>query len=216
MRIKETGNDYRYFPEPDIPFVIITDEMIENEKKRIPMLPDERRKVYVEKGVLETNANKLVQNRPLSDFFNTLLDEKTNFKIASNMLLSDISAYLNKNDKDITDTTLTKERFLELIKYYEEGTITSKNLKEMLDTILESTSSISDIIEEQGISNITDDSELRNIIKTIIDNNLESVNDFKNGHDRALKFFMGQIMKETKGKANPRLANDILLEELNR
>jgi len=214
MRVKETGNDYRYFPEPDIPFVILTEEMIEEAKKGIPMLPDERRKVYVEKGVLEINANKLVQNRPLSDFFNTLLEEDTDFKIASNMLLGDISAYLNREDKDLSETTLTKERFLELVKSYSEGTITSKNLKEMLDTILESDKSISDIMKEQGIENITDDSEIRNVIKEIIKNNPESVNDFKNGHDRALKFLMGQVMKETKGKANPRLANDILQEEL--
>ena len=214
MRVKETGNDYRYFPEPDIPFVILTDEMIEEAKKGIPMLPDERRRVYVEKGVLEINANKLVQNRPLSDFFNTLLEENTNFKIASNMLLGDISAYLNKTEKEITETTLTKERFLELVKYYEEGTITSKNLKDMLETILESDKTIEEIIKEQGIENITDDSEIREVIKTIIANNPESVNDFKNGHDRALKFLMGQVMKETKGKANPRMANDILLEEL--
>ena len=214
MRIKETGNDYRYFPEPDIPYVIITDEMIEKSKEGIPMLPDERRKIYIEKGILEANANKLIQNRSLSDYFNTLLNENTNFKIASNMLLGDISAYLNKNEKDITDTTLTKERFLELIKFYDEGTITSKNLKEMLDTILESDKSISEIMKEQGIENITNDDEIRNIIKEIIKNNKESVEDFKNGHDRALKYFMGQIMKETKGKANPRLANEILLEEL--
>ena len=214
MRVKETGNDYRYFPEPDIPFVVLTDEMIEEAKKGIPMLPDERRKAYVEKGVLEINANKLVQNRPLSDFFNTLLEEKTDFKIASNMLLGDISAYLNKNEKELSETTLTKERFLELVECYAEGTITSKNLKEMLDTILESNKSIKEIMKEQGIENITDDSEIRNIINEIIEKNPESVSDFKNGHDRALKFLMGQVMKETKGKANPRLANDILLEEL--
>ena len=214
MRVKETGNDYRYFPEPDIPFVIITDEMIEEAKKKIPMLPDERRKIYVEKGVLEANANKLVQNRPLSDFFNELLEENIDFKIASNLLLGDISAYLNREDKELSETTLTKERFLELVKSYQDGTITSKNLKEMLDTILESDKSISEIMKEKGIENITDDSEIRNVIKEIIKNNPESVTDFKNGHDRALKFLMGQVMKETKGKANPRLANDILLEEL--
>ena len=214
MRVKETGNDYRYFPEPDIPFVILTDEMIEEAKKGIPMLPDERRKVYVEKGVLESNAKKLVQNRPLSDFFNELLEEKTNFKTASNMLLGDISAYLNREEKDITDTTLNKERFIELVKLYDEGTITSKNLKEMLDSILESDKSISELMKEEGIENITDDSAIRDIIKEIIKNNPESVNDYKNGHDRAIKFLMGQVMKETKGKANPRLANDILLEEL--
>ena len=165
MRVKETGNDYRYFPEPDIPFVILTDEMIEEAKKKIPMLPDERRRVYVEKGVLEANANKLVQNRPLSDFFNTLLEENTDFKIASNILLGDVSAYLNREDKELSETTLTKERFLELVKCYQEGTITSKNLKDMLDTVLESDKSIADIMKEQGIENITDDSEIRNVIK---------------------------------------------------
>lgn len=214
MRVKETGNDYRYFPEPDIPFVIITDEMIEEARRGIPMLPDERRKIYVEKGVLEANANKLIQNRPLSDFFNTLLKEETDFKIASNILLGDVSAYLNREEKDLNETTLTKERFLELVKFYSEGTITSKNLKEMLDTILESDLSIADIMKEKGIENITDDSEIRGIIQEIIKNNPESVADFKNGHDRAIKFLMGQVMKETKGKANPRMANDILLEEL--
>ncbi|MBR3210685.1 MAG: Asp-tRNA(Asn)/Glu-tRNA(Gln) amidotransferase subunit GatB [Bacilli bacterium] len=214
MRVKETGNDYRYFPEPDIPYVVITEEMIEEAKKGIPMLPDERRKKYTEKGILEANANKLVQNRSLSDFFNTLLEEEIDFKVASNILLGDISAYLNREEKEITETNLTKERFIELVKVYQEGTITSKNLKEMLDTILESKDSIQDIMKEIGIENISDDSELRNIIKEILKKNPESVSDYQNGHDRAIKFLMGQVMKETKGKANPRLANDILLEEL--
>ena len=214
MRIKETGNDYRYFPEPDIPFVILTDEMIENVQKDIPMMPDERRRVYMEKGVSEINTNKLVQNRSLSDYFNTILDENTNFKIASNLLLGDISAYLNKKDIQIQNTKLSKEKFLDLIKKYEDNTITSKNLKEILDEVLESDKSIEEIIKEKGIENITDDSEIREIIKSIINNNPDSVNDYKNGHDRAIKFLMGQVMKETKGKANPKIANDILIEEL--
>ena len=115
MRVKETGNDYRYFPEPDIPFVIITDERIENVKKTIPMLPDERREKYVSLGVSEINTTKLIQNRSLSNYFNCLLEEKINHQIASNLLLGDISAYLNKNEKEITDTTLSKERFIELV-----------------------------------------------------------------------------------------------------
>lgn len=214
MRVKETGNDYRYFPEPDIPFLYVTDEMISDVEKTIPMLPDERRKVYVEKGVSEVNANKLVQNKPLSDYFNTMLDENTNFKTASNLLLGDISAYLNKTEKHITETTLTKERLLELISKIEDGSLTSKNLKDILETILESTKSIEEIIKDSGISNITDDTAIREIIKTIIANNPETVADYKAGHDRALKFFMGQVMKETKGSANPKLATDILKEEL--
>ena len=214
MRVKETGNDYRYFPEPDIPYVILTDEMIEEVRKTIPMLPDERRKIYVEKGISEVNAKKIVQNRQLSDYINSLLEDDINFKIASNILLGDISAYLNKNEKSITDTTLTKERFIELVKSYDENIITSRNLKDILTTVLESTKSIKEIIKEQGIENISNDDELRKIIKNIIDNNKESVEDYKNGHDRAIKYLMGQVMKETKGKANPRIANELLLEEL--
>ena len=214
MRVKETGNDYRYFPEPDIPFVIITDEMIDNVKKTIPMLPDERREVYTKLGVSDINTTKLVQNRSLSDYFNELLDEKTNFQIASNLLLGDISAYLNKNEKLITDTTLTKERFLELIKLMDDKTLTSKNLKDILDDVLESTKSIAEIIKDKGIENITDDKEIREVVKQIIEANPESVNDYKNGHDRAIKFLMGQVMKETKGKVNPAVAMEILTDEL--
>ena len=214
MRVKETGNDYRYFPEPDIPFVYVTDEMIENVVKTIPMLPDERRTVYIEKGVPEVNANKIVQNRSLSDYFNTLLEENTNFKIASNLLLGDIAAYLNKEEKLITDTTLTKERFVELIKNIEDNTLTSKNLKDILNKVLEETSSIAEIIKDSGIENITDDSAIREVVKKVIADNPGSVEDFKTGHDRAIKFLMGQVMKESRGSANPKIAMDILMEEL--
>ncbi len=216
MRVKETGNDYRYFPEPDIPFVLITDERIEKVKETIPMLADERRKKYMELGVSDINTNKLVSNRSISDYFNTLLGEKTNFKIASNLLLGDIAAYLNKNEKEITETTLTKERFLELISLMDNNTLTSKNLKEILETILESDKSIETIMKESGIENITDDTEIKAVIQSIISANPESVEDYKAGHDRAIKYLMGQVMKETKGKVNPKMAMDILTEELNK
>ena len=214
MRIKETGNDYRYFPEPDIPYLYLTDDMIEEVRNTIEMLPDERRSLYIEKNVSEINAKKLVQNKPLSDYFNTLLTEDINFKIASNLLLGDISAYLNKTEKSITDTTLTKERMVELVNKISDNTLTSKNLKDILDKVLEEDKSISEIIKESGIENITDDTALREIIKKIVSENSESVTDYKNGHDRAIKFLMGQVMKETKGGANPKLAMNILIEEL--
>lgn len=214
MRIKETGNDYRYFPEPDIPYLYLTDAMIEEVRNTIEMLPDERRSLYMEKNVSEINAKKLVQNKPLSDYFNTLLTEDIDFKIASNLLLGDISAYLNKTEKSITDTTLTKERMVELVNKISDNTLTSKNLKDILDKVLEEDKSISEIIKEAGIENITDDTALREIIKKIVSENSESVTDYKNGHDRAIKFLMGQVMKETKGSANPKLAMNILIEEL--
>ena len=162
----------------------------------------------------EVNANMIVQNRSLSDYFNELLEENTNFKIASNLLLGDIAAYLNKEEKLITETTLTKDRFLELIKNMEDNTLTSKNLKDILNKVLEDTSSISDIIKSSGIENITDDSAIRDVVRKVIEANPGSVEDYKTGHDRAIKFLMGQVMKESKGSANPKMAMDILVEEL--
>ena len=214
MRIKETGNDYRYFPEPNIPFVELTDEMIEKVQKTIPMLPDERRRVYEDKGISKINANKLVQNRSLSDYFNNLLDENIDFIVASNLLLGDISAYLNKTEKLITETTLTKARFIELVNNISNGTLTSKNIKDILSKILEEDKAIKEIIKESGIENITDTSALLAVIKKIIKDNEASVNDYKAGHDRAIKYLMGQVMKETKGSANPKIAMELLMKEL--
>ena len=216
MRVKETGNDYRYFPEPDIPFVCISDEMIEEARQSIPMLPDERKKLYLSKGLSEINATKLIQNRPLSDYFNELLKVDTNYKVASNILLGDISFYLNRTEKSIYDTTLTVERFKELIAFVDDKTLTSKNLKDILDKVLEEDVAIADIIKELGIENITDDEALRKVVKDIIASNLEIKKEYLEGHSRAIKFFMGQVMKQTQGKANPKMAMDILEEELNK
>ena len=216
MRIKETGNDYRYFPEPDIPYVYITDEQIEKVKSTIPMLPDERKEKYINLGISEVNAKKLVGHRALSDYLNEFLDEKIDFKTASNLLLGDISAYLNKNETEITKTSLSKEKFIELTNNISDGTLTSKNLKEILDTIMESEKSIQEIIKEAGIQNITDNSAITEMIRKIIDENPESVADYKAGKDRAIKYLMGQVMKESKGTLNPAMAMDILKEELNK
>ena len=214
MRVKETGNDYRYFPEPDIPYVYITEEQIDEVRKTIPMLPDARRKKYIELGISEVNAKKLVGHRILSDYLNELFEEKIDFKTAANLLLGDISAYLNKNETEITKTKLTKEKFMELTNNISDGTLTSKNLKEILDMVMESDKSIAEIVKEAGIQNITDNSAITDMIKKIINENPESVADYKAGKDRAIKYLMGQVMKESKGSINPSMAMDILKEEL--
>ena len=216
MRVKETGNDYRYFPEPDIPYVHITQEQIEQVRKTIPMLPDERRKTYQKLGISEVNAKKLVQNRALSDYLNELLEEKIDFKTAANLLLGDIAAYLNKMETEITKTSLTKEKFIELTNDISNETLTSKNLKEILTTIMESEKSISEIIKEAGIQNITDNTAITEMIQKILKENQDSVVDYKNGKDRAIKYLMGQLMKESKGSLNPKMAMAILKEELNK
>lgn len=216
MRVKETGNDYRYFPEPDIPYIELTDLMIDEAISKLPMSSKDRRKLYLSRGVSPVNSEKLIANRNLSDYLNTFSDTDLDFKMASNLLLGDISAYLNKEEKVITDTKLTKEKFIDLVSKMNDHTLTSKNLKEILDTILESDQSIDEVIKKLGISNITDTNVLEEIVLKVIQNNPDSVRDYKSGKDRALKYLMGQIMKETKGSANPKLVNDILTQELNK
>lgn len=216
MRVKETNNDYRYFPEPDIPFIILTDEMINNAINSLPMLPDERRCEYLKRGVSIINSNKIIANRELSDYLNTYFDTSLDFKVASNLLLGDISAYLNKNEKSIYETTLSKDKFIDLVEKISNNTLTSKNLKDILNRILEEDKIIDEIVKEAGITNITDSCELEKIVSKVISDNPSSVIDYKAGKDRAIKYLMGQIMKETKGSANPKMVNDILIEELNK
>lgn len=214
MRVKETGNDYRYFPEPDIPYLYLTEEMIEEAKKEIPLLPDELRSLYKEKGIKESQIEKLISNRSFSSFFTELIKEDTDYKIAANLLLGDIASYLNRTRKDLCDTTITVKRLVSLISHLSDGSLSMNNIKDLIDTFLEEEKSVEEIMKEKNIQNIKDDSLIKDIIARVIANNEESVNDYKSGHDRALKYLMGQVMKESKGQVNPSLANKLLQEEL--
>lgn len=216
MRVKETGNDYRYFPEPDIPYLNLTDEMIEDAVKEIPMMPDERRKVYLEKGISEINSDKIINHREMSDYLNQFIDTDLDFVIASNLLLGDIASYLNKNLKSLFDTKLSNDKFMDLVSKIKKGELTSKNVKDIICDILERDDSIDSIIKEKGISNITDNNQVLEIVKKVINENPESVEDYKNGYDRAIKFLMGQVMKASCGKVNPSLAMELLKEELDK
>jgi len=215
MRVKETGNDYRYFPEPDIPFVELDDEYIEKVRKTIPMLAEERREIYIKSGISEINANKIVQNRKVSDYLNKYLDKNINLVIASNLLLGDIASYLNKNNVSMEETKFTEEKFIKVVNMLDKGDISSKIFKEILNDLFETEDDINTLLDKHGISKLSDN-DLKDIIKNILDNNKDNVNDYKNGNDRVLKYFIGQIMKETKGSANPTLVNQILLEELSK
>lgn len=216
MRVKETGNDYRYFPEPDIPYLYLTDEMINSSIEEIPLLPDELRNLYKEKGIKESQIEKIISNRSFSSFFTPLLNEKTNYQVAANLLLGDIASYLNRTRKELRDTTITINRLTKLIEQIDNGSLSMNNIKDLIDMFLEEDKSIEEIMKEKNIQNIKDDSLIKDIIKKVIDNNTESVNDYKSGHDRALKYLMGQVMKESKGQVNPALANKLLKEELDK
>lgn len=215
MRVKETGNDYRYFPEPDIPFVELSDDYIEEVKNTIPMLASTRREIYLKSGISEVNANKIIQNRKVSDYLNKYISKNINLIIASNLLLGDIASYLNKTNLSMEDTKFNEEKFIKVVTMLEKSEISSKIFKEILTDLFETDDEVKTLLDKHGISSLSDD-DLRNIIKNILDNNKDNVTDYKNGNERVLKFFVGQIMKETKGSANPGLVNQMLLEELSK
>ena len=212
MRVKETGNDYRYFPEPDIPYLVLTDEMIEEVTKTIPVSADVRRKKYQEAGINEININKLIANKDLSDYLEKFTN--LNLKTASNLLLGDIQAYLNKVNKSILETKLTKDKMIKLVSYLDDGKISHKNFKDIVLDIMETDKEIDTILEEKGIKNVVDNTLVLEIIEKVLKDNENVVLDYKNGNERSLKFLMGQVMKESKGSVNPKLANDLLIEKL--
>lgn len=213
MRYKETGNDYRYFPEPDIPYFEITDEWIREIEKQMPILTDELKEKYEKLNINPQNIQTLISNRSLCMFLESVIDS-VDAVIASNILTSDIAGYLNKNIVSIEDTKLTKEKFIELINMLKNEQLSSKQAKQIIPYLLETDKNISSLIEELGLVQITDNTKLQEIINNVLNNNQESVSDYKNGHENALKYLMGQIMKESKGQANPKLVNELLIENL--
>ena len=216
MRVKETGNDYRYFPEPDIPPINISDEWIENIRKTIPLMPSELKEKYNKLGINGIAINALISNKELNEFLNSLIDRNSNPIITANLLTGDILAYLNKNYININDTKLTIDNMFDLVNMLNNNEISSKIAKEVINELLINGGNVIDVINNKGLKQISSEEELIIIIKEIINNNLNSVNDYKNGLDRSIKFLMGQIMKETKGQANPVIANKLLIDELNK
>ena len=213
MRIKETGNDYRYFPEPDIPYFILTDEYIDNIIKDIPTNASIRREKYHSFGISDININKIIANKDISDYLETL--ENANLKTASNLLLGDISAYLNKKNISIFDTKLDSKKMEELIKKLDNGEISNRNFKEIVDDLLERDITLEELLKEKNIQNVIDNSKVIELITKVLDENTKVVNDYLSGNERSLKFLMGQVMKESKGTVNPKIANDLLISKLN-
>lgn len=213
MRKKETGNDYRYFPEPDIPKVIIDNSWINDIKKTIPLLPNELRSKYKSLGINDVAISALINNRELNIALDSLI-EITNPIICANLLTGDILSYLNKNYITFNESNITIDNIKDIVCLLDENEISSKIAKEIINELLENGGDVKDIIVKKGLKQISNESDLLNIINSILDNNQKAIDDYKNGLDRSIKFLMGQIMKETKGQANPKIANELLLKEL--
>lgn len=214
MRVKETGNDYRYHPEPDIPKITINDEWIDDIKKTIPMLPKELKNKYKSLGINDIAIKALITNRDLGNYLEELIGMNSNPVIGANILTGDVLAYLNKNYISIDKTKLTVHNIKDIVNKLDNNEISSKIAKEILSEILEHGGSVDDIISSKGLTQISNIDELKVIIVDIVNSNPNAVLDFKNGLDKSVKFLMGEIMKRTKGKANPVMANELLIEEL--
>ena len=208
MRKKDSNTDYRYFPEPDIPYLYLQDEDILNIKNNLEMLPNTRRSLYLDKGISMINVQKLISSKELSDFLNLFLDEDIDFVIASNILVGDIASYLNRNRISIFDTNLDKEKFCKIVKALEKKEISSKIFKDLLDDIMTTHRSVDDLLSSN--KQLDSYEEITSVVNTVIDKYPESVRDYKNGKTNSFKFLMGMVMKESKGKVNPSVASSIL------
>ncbi|ELK44391.1 UNVERIFIED_CONTAM: Asp-tRNA(Asn)/Glu-tRNA(Gln) amidotransferase subunit GatB [Halobacillus marinus] len=215
MRIKEGSDDYRYFPEPDLVPLHIDEAWKERIRAEIPELPDARKKRYIEQLELPAyDAMVLTNNKELSDFFEETIAQGADVKQASNWLMGEVSAYMNKHYKELSDLALTPDSLAKMIQLIEDGTISSKIAKKVFNELVENGGEPEKIVKEKGLVQISDEGQLTEIIVKILDNNPQSIEDFKNGKDRALGFLVGQVMKETKGQANPPMVNKIILSEM--
>ena len=215
MRTKEGSDDYRYFPEPDIPPLEVSDEWIQEIEDAMPEMPGERRARYTnDLGLSEYDAMVLTQTKEMSDFFEATIALGADPKKAANYLMNDVNSYLNDKQVDLQDTKLTPANLAGMIKLIDDGTISSKMAKKVFKGILDGQEPAA-YAEKNGLVQLSDPAKLQPIVDEVLANNQQSIEDYKNGKDRAVGFLVGQIMKQTRGKANPGVVNKLLMKALN-
>ena len=215
MRDKEDAQDYRYFPDPDLVAIKLSDEYIENIKNNLPELPESRKTRYMsELGLSEKDSNLLTASKHLSNMFEKASKICGNHKLVANWLLSDISRILNEKEIEADQIPFTAEQLAKMITLIEKGTISSAIAKKVVEELFENPKDPEEIIKEKGWIQISDEGAIKEVVQKIIEANPQSVADFKAGKDKAVGFLVGQAMKETKGKANPQMLNKMFIEEL--
>ena len=215
MRSKEDAQDYRYFPEPDLGTLVISDQWKEEIRKSLPEMPEERKIRYIDDFKLpEYDSNIIVSSKYLSDFFEDAVKVCNNPKAVSNWIMTDIIRV--QNEEDVEEMPFTAKELGELIILIDKGTISSSIAKKVFEELLENPRNPEEIIKEKGWIQISDEGAIKEVVLKILEANPQSIIDYKAGRDRALGFLVGQAMKETKGKANPKLLNKLFLEELNK
>ncbi len=216
MRVKTDAVDYKYFVEPNIPPIKLSDEFINDAIATSNELADSKLVRYKQIGLSEYDSNLLISNKDISCYFDEALKFGCSPKLVANWIISDIQAILNKDAISIKEFKVNPERLAKLILLIESGKVSNKQAREIFLKMLEDNRNPEDIIKEMGTSLISDEDTLLKIINDVLDNNEQSIIDYKNGKDRALSYLIGQIMKITHGKANPSLTSKLVIEELKR
>ena len=217
MRDKEDAQDYRYFPDPDLVAIKLSEEYIENIKKTLPELPESRKERYLKEYELsEKDAKLITASKYLSDLFEKAIEVCHNPKAVCNWIISDISRILNETEMEPIAIPFDANQLGKLVVLIDKGTISSSICKKVLVELFENPRDPEEIIKEKGWIQISDEGAIKEVVMKILEVNPQSVADFKAGKDRALGFLVGQAMKETKGKANPKMLNEMFLAELNK
>ena len=215
MRSKEEANDYRYFPDPDLLPVVIDDELLKAIKDRLPELPSEKKARFIDKfGLSEYDAENLTSQKAMADYYEIIIDKGADVKLSANWVMGELSASLNKNQIDIQDSPISASELFNLISRITDNTISGKIAKDVFRLMWDKKRSVDEIIKDQGLEQMTDVGALESVIDEIIAKNLNQVEQFKNGNTKLLGFFVGQVMKATQGKANPKQVNQILNDRL--
>ncbi len=217
MRDKEDAQDYRYFPDPDLVAIKLTEEYIQNIKETLPELPESRKQRYLEQyNLAQKDANLITSSKYLSDLFEQAIEVCNNPKAVNNWIISDISRILNETEREPSEIPFDSNQLGKLVILIDKGTISSSIGKKVLEELFENPRDPEDIIKEKGWIQISDEGAIKEVVLKILQANPQSIADYKAGKDRALGFLVGQAMKETKGKANPQMLNKMFLEELNK
>lgn len=215
MRKKETEDDYRYFPEPDLIPIIVDKQTIESVRRSLPELPDEKKKRYTEQlGLSAYDAEQLVADKEVAAYYEALVGLNAEAKAAANWVMGDFSKLLNENGVTAKEAPVTPEKAQALLALIEKGTISGKIAKTVFPEMWATGKSAEVIVNEKGLVQISDTGALAEIVKAVIAQNPQSVVDFKAGKNKAIGFLVGQVMKETKGRANPGAVNSLLQEYL--
>lgn len=215
MRVKGSADDYRFINDPDLPEVHIDEDWKARIRAEIPELPDARKERYInDLGLPAYDAMVLTLTKEMSDFFEATVTAGADAKIASNWLMGEVSAYLNNEQKKLSETAITPAGLTSMIKLIKDGTISTKIAKKVFKELIEKGGTADEIVKAKGLVQISDEGTLRTMVAETLEANPQSIADYKDGKGRALGFLVGQIMKASKGQANPQLVNKILLEEI--